>query len=50
MSLADDKVLPTGTYAIINAYHNVMIATDGEEGPLTTSSNDYGVSFSFSAC
>jgi len=47
MSLADDKVLPTGTYAIINAYYNVVIAIDGKEGPLTTSSNDYGVSLSF---
>jgi len=44
MSLADDKFLPTGTYAIVNAEYNHSIVFSEQDQCLSTSSADeYGV-------
>jgi len=49
MSLSEDKFLPTGTYAIINAEYNHSIALDEQDQCLSTSKvDDYGVCHSIS--
>ena len=40
MSLADDKLIPTGTYAIINAEHNLSLAFSEEDQSLSASRGD----------
>lgn len=41
MALADDKFLPTGTYAIVNAEYKHSIAFNEQDQCLSTSSVDY---------
>ena len=44
MSFADDKFIPTGTYAIINAKYNLSLAFSEEDQSLSASRGDeYGV-------
>ena len=43
-SLADDKFLPSGTYAIMNVASNHYIALSEEDEGLLTSNEEYGVS------
>ncbi|KAF8898116.1 hypothetical protein CPB84DRAFT_1815723 [Gymnopilus junonius] len=45
MSLADDKFLPSGTYAIINAECNRSLNFDEEDDRLSATSDDYTVSY-----
>ena len=46
MSFADDKFLPSGTYAIINTAYNRCISFNEPDDCLSTSGDDYGVSSS----
>ena len=43
-TLADDKFLPSGTYAIMNVASNRYIALSEEDEGLSTSNEEYGVS------
>jgi len=48
MSLADDKFLLTGTYAIINAEYNHSTAFSEQDNGLSSSSDDCGVNYRLS--
>ena len=44
MSFAEERFLPSGTYAIINAEYNRSITYSEVDQCLSTTSDDYGVS------